>query len=47
MIMVIFGAGASYDSSQDHIFELASDLNIGSDVVWKQAQNKGLQIVRS
>jgi hypothetical protein len=32
--------------SQDRIFELASDLNIGSDVVWKQAQNKGLQVVR-
>ena len=33
-------------SQQDPIFELASDLNIGSDVVWKQAQNKGLQVVR-
>jgi hypothetical protein len=32
--------------SQDRIFELASDLNIGSDVVWKHAQNKGLQVVR-
>jgi hypothetical protein len=32
---------------QDTIFELASDLNISSDVVWKHAQNKGLQVVRS
>jgi len=33
--------------SQDRIFELASDLNIDSGVVWKHAQNKGLQVVRS
>jgi hypothetical protein len=32
---------------QDRIFDLASVLNIGSDVVWKQAQNNGLQVVRS
>jgi hypothetical protein len=30
--------------SQNQIYELASDFNIGSDVVWKQAQNKGLQV---
>ena len=32
--------------SQNRIFELASDLNIGSDVVWKKAQNKGLPVDR-
>lgn len=32
--------------SQDRIFDLASNLNIGADVVRKQAQNNGLQVGR-
>jgi hypothetical protein len=30
--------------SSNHVFDIASDLNIGPDVVWKQALNNGLDI---
>jgi hypothetical protein len=30
--------------TQDQVFDLAAELQIGNDVVWKQALNKGLQV---